>query len=63
VLNSIPASSREPLPASDDTEIAWLLHPDVWGLGYLAPRNGRCTRKLAALSGYQAGVAASGPQP
>jgi RimJ/RimL family protein N-acetyltransferase len=61
LLKPIPASGGQALPAADDIEIGWHLHPDQWGHGY-ATEAGAAALAHAFAAGLSRVIAVTAPK-
>jgi RimJ/RimL family protein N-acetyltransferase len=61
LLKPIPASDGQALPAADDIEIGWHLHPDQWGHGY-ATEAGAAALSHAFAAGLSRVIAVTAPK-
>jgi RimJ/RimL family protein N-acetyltransferase len=61
LLKPIPASGGQSLPAADDIEIGWHLHPDQWGHGY-ATEAGASVLAHAFAAGLSRVIAVTTPE-
>jgi len=61
LLKPIPASGGQALPAADDIEIGWHLHPDQWGHGY-ATEAGAVVLAHAFAAGLSRVIAVTAPE-